>query len=52
MQKTNRLHSEKIQLGQLLACRENLHEFVRQAWPIVEPSTPFMDNWHIGLICE
>ena len=31
--------------------RRSLHEFVRQAWPIVEPATPFQDNWHIGAIC-
>lgn len=30
----------------------SLHEFVRQAWHILEPATPFMDNWHIGAICE
>ena len=22
------------------------------AWPQLEPETPFVDNWHIGLICE
>src|SRR4051812_26889189 len=30
----------------------SLHEFVRQAWPVVEPATPFLDNWHIGAISE
>jgi predicted phage terminase large subunit-like protein len=25
---------------------------VRLAWPLVEPGTQFVDNWHIGLICE
>lgn len=29
----------------------SLHEFVRQAWSLVE-SAPFIDNWHIGAICE
>ncbi|HUK89449.1 MAG TPA: phage terminase large subunit [Blastocatellia bacterium] len=29
-----------------------LREFVRQSWRILEPFTPFVDNWHIGLICE
>lgn len=32
--------------------RRHLHTFVRQAWDVVEPSTPFVDNWHIGAICE
>jgi predicted phage terminase large subunit-like protein len=27
-------------------------EFVRQAWPIVEPSTPFVPGWHIDAIIE
>jgi predicted phage terminase large subunit-like protein len=27
-------------------------EFVRQAWHIVEPSTPLLWNWHIDLLCE
>jgi predicted phage terminase large subunit-like protein len=26
--------------------------FVELAWPHVYPSSPFQDNWHIGLICE
>ena len=30
----------------------SLHEFVRQAWHVVEPSTPFIDNWHLGAMCE
>ena len=32
--------------------RRSLHYYVRAAWPVVEPETPFVDNWHIGLICE
>src|ERR1700676_2595803 len=30
----------------------SLAEFVRQAWPIVEPSTPFVSGWHIDAIIE
>ena len=30
--------------------RSNLAEFVRQAWPIVEPS-PFVAGWHVDAIC-
>ena len=26
--------------------------FVRQAWPILEPTTAFLPNWHIDLVCE
>jgi phage terminase large subunit-like protein len=30
----------------------NLHEFVRQSWHVIEPKNPFKDNWHIGAVCE
>lgn len=30
----------------------SLREFVRLAWPIVEPSTPFVPGWHIDAIIE
>ena len=26
--------------------------YVRAAWPILEPATTFLDNWHIDLIAE
>jgi predicted phage terminase large subunit-like protein len=29
-----------------------LREFVRQAWPIIEPSTPFVPGWHIDAIID
>lgn len=32
--------------------RRSLREFVRQAWPVVEPATTFMPNWHIDAICD
>lgn len=34
------------------AATRSLHEFVRQAWPVLEPEVPFLDNWHIKGICE
>src|SRR5271169_5585841 len=30
----------------------SLREFVRQAWAIIEPSTPFVPGWHIDAIIE
>jgi hypothetical protein len=39
------------ELDRELASR-SLREFVRQAWAIVEPSTPFVDGWHIDAISE
>jgi predicted phage terminase large subunit-like protein len=35
-----------------LACQGKLSTLVRQAWPIVEPATPFVSGWHIDTICE
>ena len=32
--------------------RQSLRAFVEWAWPILEPRTPFLPNWHIDLICE
>ena len=31
--------------------RRSFHEFVRQAWPVLEPSTPFVDGIHVQAIC-
>lgn len=33
-------------------CRRNLREFIRKAWPIVEPARPLIDGWHVGAICD
>ncbi|HET6208017.1 MAG TPA: phage terminase large subunit, partial [Terracidiphilus sp.] len=30
----------------------SLGEFVQQAWPVVEPSTPFVPGWHVDAIVE
>lgn len=30
----------------------NLNDFIREAWHIVEPKNPYVDNWHIGAVCE
>ncbi|MGN0489347.1 MAG: phage terminase large subunit [Ruminococcus sp.] len=30
----------------------SLSEFIRQAWPVIEPGTTYIDNWHIDLIAE
>jgi predicted phage terminase large subunit-like protein len=30
----------------------SLREFVRQAWAIIEPSTPFVPGWHIDAIID
>lgn len=32
--------------------RKSLSHYIPLAWAVVEPTTPFVDNWHIGLISE
>lgn len=34
------------------ACERSFYEFVKQAWHVVDPGHPFVDNWHLRLICE
>lgn len=33
-------------------CRRRLSTFIREAWPIVEPATPFVHGWHIDVLSE
>jgi hypothetical protein len=33
-------------------CRRRLGVFIRQAWPILEPATPFVDGWHLDVMAE
>jgi predicted phage terminase large subunit-like protein len=33
-------------------CRRRLSTFVRAAWPIVEPATPFVHGWHLDVLSE
>lgn len=33
-------------------CRRSLATFIREAWPILEPATPFVDGWHIDVVAE
>lgn len=36
----------------LALAEKSFAEFVRQAWPVVEPSIPYVHGWHIDAICE
>jgi len=47
----NSLKFDLALLDQSLA-RDSLAEFVRQAWQIIEPTTPLLWNWHLDAICE
>lgn len=33
-------------------CERRLVHFVRQAWHVLEPATPYTHGWHIDLICD
>ena len=39
-------------LDRELIKRRGLHEFMKRAWPIVEPSVRFVDNWHLPVVCR
>ncbi len=42
--------AERVRLLQFP--RPPLREFIRDAWRVVEPATPFLPNWHIDAISE
>ena len=33
-------------------CERHLHTFTKNAWAVLEPMRKFIDNWHIGHVCE
>jgi predicted phage terminase large subunit-like protein len=33
-------------------CKRSLFYYVQHVWPVVEPSRQFMNNWHIGYMCD
>lgn len=51
MSATDLLAVEDIELEREI-CSRSFHEFIPLAWPSVEPTKDFVDNWHIGAICE
>lgn len=48
------LKEPQLELRRLKAerARRRLHEFVCQAWHVLEPETPFVDGTHVGAICK
>ena len=30
----------------------SLHEFLKQAWRVIEGGVPFIDNWHLHVVAE
>ncbi|MGI8484480.1 MAG: phage terminase large subunit, partial [Thermomicrobiales bacterium] len=37
---------------QVNLAERRLRHFVKQAWPVVEPSTPYLHNWHIDALAD
>lgn len=33
-------------------CRRSLRVFTQEAWPIIEPQTPFVHGWHLDVLAE
>ena len=42
----------RIHLLDRALAERSLADFVRQAWPVLEPQTSFVDNWHVDLLAE
>lgn len=36
----------------LSAPRHSFTKFLREAWPILEPANPLIDDWYVDLLCE
>lgn len=41
-----------LTVPQIVKREIRLAPFVRDSWPILEPATPFIDNWHVDVVCE
>lgn len=44
--------SELLRRQNKKKAEESLVEFIKQAWPVVEPGQPYVHGWHVDLLCE
>src|SRR5208282_5307112 len=44
--------ARRIDLIDRVLAERSFADFVRQAWPVLEPKTPYLENWHHGLMAE
>ena len=35
-----------------ILAERSLYQFMRQAWPVIEPGVDFIDGWHLRVICD
>lgn len=40
-----------MEAAETVLTERRLYDFVRCGWPVVEPTVPFVPNWHIEAIC-
>lgn len=57
MASANALRSIQLTAADLVAierelCSRSLAEFVKSAWPVLEPGQPYIHGWHVDAICE
>lgn len=43
-------HADEIAIERDLCT--DLAEFVKSAWPIIDPAMPYSHNWHVDAVCE
>lgn len=52
-QRLSPLELEQLEEERLALLAElSLYEFLKQAWPWIEGNTPFVEGWHLKVICE
>ncbi len=44
--------ADLVKVQREIGFRGGLHRFIKMAWHVVEPGRAFVDNWHIGAVCE
>ncbi len=42
----------EIYVAEKILCERSLYEFVQQAWPHTKTAGPYVDNWHVAMICD
>ena len=42
----------RLPVSDRLVLSDDLRLYIRHAWHVVEPSTVYLENWHIDLIAE
>lgn len=52
MVRPTKLTSEQVLSINRSLCEKSYYHFLREAWPIIDPSVDFSPNWHIQAICE